>query len=216
MVHIQRGLFLIAVLLIVLASCQKVQEDKIPPIINLVGRNPDTILLGCNYIDKSIIAIDDKDDSSALTIITSGEVDPFVSGTYFIEYSVVDSDSNRAFEQRMVIVKPLEMDYFEDSFTVTDTLLTVVPRQITTYPVTIDWLSQNQNLFRIINFNNFGDDFELLIQPDSTGNFQITYEEDDINIIGEGWVKCDLGGLRMTYDVELPDEYQIHEATYNK
>lgn len=215
MIQINQGQLLLAVILFVFAGCKKVQEDKIPPLIRLVGNNPDIVLMGCNYMPRGAIVVDDKPiDSDSYTV--TGEVNTDSAGTYYLNYTAFDADSNMAFEQRMVIVDSLSNEFYEDAYTVTDTLLTVIPRQVTTYSVTIDWLSQNQNLFRISNFNNLGDDFELLFQPDSNGNFPITYEEEDLTISGDGWVKCNLGGLRMTYNVELPDEYQSHKATYLK
>lgn len=216
MVHIRRGFFLIIVLVLVLAACQKVQEDKIPPIIKLLGRNPDTVLVGCNYSDEGAVASDDKDAQATLSILKSGEVDTSVPGTYLIDYSVFDSDSNMALEQRMVFVKSLPTDYFEGSYYVTDTLLSVLPRIVSNYPVEIYQPVQNQNMYRIHNFNNFGEGFRVLIQPDSTGIFQINYDKNDTVISGDGWVRCGLNGLRMTYNIELPDEYQTYRATYKK
>lgn len=215
MFYIKRGLFLLIGFFLIVSGCQKVQEDKIPPVIKLLGRNPDTVLLGCEYHELGAIVGDDKEiDEDAYQI--SGEVNTDTSGLYYLDYTAVDSDGNMAFEQRMIVVEEFSIDFFSGSFSVTDTLLTVVPRQITNYPVIIERPFQTQDFFSIQNFNNFGNNFELIIQPDSTGNFEISYDEQDTIVSGNGWIKCDYSGLSLNYNVEIPGETQIHRATYKK
>jgi hypothetical protein len=215
MIHIKRAQLFVVGILLVFAGCQKIQEDKIPPVIKLIGNNPEMVLEGCNYNESGAKVADDKPiDPNSFTI--EGEVNVDSAGVYFLDYTAFDADSNRAFEQRMVIVEAFDYDFYEGNFAVTDTLLTVVPRRITNYQSEISWVSQNQKIFKISNFSNLGEDFEVLIQPDSTGHFQITYDQDTISISGQGWIKCNLEGLRMIYNVELPEEYQSHKATYKK
>lgn len=213
MIRFQRGFFSVVVALFLFAGCQKVQEDKIPPVIRLIGSNPDTILVGCEYHHEGAKVKDDKYvDPDSYTV--DGEVNVDSAGVYLLDYTAYDADSNMAFEQRVVVVEELTPDYYEGSYVVTDTLLSVVPRQISVYPLTINRISQNQNLFSISNFNNFGEGFKVLIQPDSLGNFEINYDNNDTLFLGDGWVKCALNGLRMSYYGEIPEESQTHKATY--
>ncbi len=213
MIRIQWLFFSVMIFLLLFAGCQKVREDKIPPVIRLIGSNPDTILLGCEYHNDSAVVKDDKYiDPQSYTV--DGEVNIDSVGVYYIDYTAYDTDSNMAFEQRVVVVEELTLDYYEGSYVVTDTLLSVVPRQISVYPVTINRISQNQNLFSISNFNNFGEGFKVLIQPDSLGIFQINYDNNDTLFSGDGWVKCALNGLRMSYYGDIPEESQTHKATY--
>ncbi len=215
MFHLKKGLLLFSVVLLIASGCQKVQEDKIPPVIKLIGRNPDTVLLGCEYHERGAAVADDKDiDGNAYEI--SGEVNTDIADVYYLDYTAIDADNNMAFEQRTVVVEAFSTGFFEGGFSVTDTLLSVVPRRISNYPVFIERTFQTQDFFTVQNFNNFGNHFEVIIQPDSAGHFEIAYGDQDTIVSGNGWVKCDYSGLSLDYHVELPDEYQTHKATYRK
>lgn len=211
MIQYLRGLFILLSIGMMLLSCQKVEEGRIPPAIILNGRNPDTVLKGCSYNDPGAFY---KDDNSTVAAEVKGMVNTDSIGIYLLEYRAYDADSNMAVERRSVVVQPLQDEYFEGNYSVFDTLV-VIPRQVSEYTALIERLSQNQRIFRISNFGNFGDEFQVLIQPDSTGNFQLNYEDAEIIIAGEGRVKCNSDGLRMTYTIEIsPDEFETHKATY--
>lgn len=212
MIRLTRGLFTLFIFGMIASSCQKIEENRIPPVIILNGRNPDTLLAGCSYNDPGAVYTDDYGTKIALV---EGEVNADSAGTYFLDYTAWDADSNRSVERRTVYVNPLDIAYFQGNFTVSDTLV-VIPRQMSMYTVNIERLTQNQNLFSIGNFGNFGDDFEVIFQPDSAGNFQLNYEDQETIIQGEGWVKCDSRGFRMAYTIEMPpDEFETHKATYH-
>lgn len=210
MIRLTRALLFVFITVLMISSCQKIQEDHIPPVIILIGRNPDTVLVGCTYDDPGAFYADDNGTKAAGV---SGIVNTDSAGIYFRNYTAFDADSNMAVEQRKVIVESLGPEYYEGVFTAIDTLV-VIPRQVTSYNVSISRLSQNQNIFRISNFNNLGEDFELVFQPDSSGSFQLSYDNAGTVINGQGWVKCTSDGLRMNYTVALPDDYQTHKATY--
>ena len=74
-------------------------EDNIPPIITLIGDNPQTITKGSGYIELGAIT----DDGSEVVIDSSDFTD--ATGTYYISYNAMDSNGNVAEEViRTVIV----------------------------------------------------------------------------------------------------------------
>lgn len=212
MIQFLRGLFILLAIGMMFSSCQKIEEGRIPPVIVLNGRNPDTVLTGCSYNEPGAFYTDDYGTKAAEV---RGMVNTDSAGSYFLDYLAYDADSNLSVESRKVVVEPLDDTYFQGNFTVSDTLV-VIPRQISVYSAFIEMQDVNQGIFRISNFGNFGDEFQLLIQPDSAGNFQLNYDDSETIIQGEGWVKCNSGGLRMTYTIETPpDEFETHKATYH-
>ncbi len=204
------GVFVFMFLSMIFISCEKVQEDKIPPLIFLQGNNPDSVLVGCSYQEPGAVTIDDEHGHDYRV---SGEVNSDSAGTYYLDYIAYDADSNFAFEQRKVIVRELNGDYFTGNFQVFDTLV-VIPREISQYPVSVDSVSPDQNLFRMSNFNNFGNAFQVLFSPDSTGTFQLNYDLSDTIVQGQGFVNCSASGFRISYTVETPDGFQTHKATF--
>lgn len=212
MIQFIRGLFILLAFGMALFSCQKIEEGRIPPVIVLNGRNPDTVLKGCSYTDPGAFYTDDYGTKVAQV---KGMVNTDSAGTYFLDYLAYDADSNMSVESRRVVVEPLNDNYFLGNYTVSDTLV-VIPRQVSVYSAFIEMQDPNQGIFRISNFGNFGNEFRVLIQPDSAGNFQLNYDDPETIIQGEGWVKCDSRGLRMTYTIEiLPDEFETHKVTYD-
>ncbi len=209
MVRFKWGLFIVVVFLAI--SCQKVQEDKIPPTIILQGSNPDTVLVGCNYDEPGALTSDDKDGEVYWWV--SGEIITDSAGVGYLDYIAVDADSNYAYQQRKVIVLPLTEDFFVGNFYATDTLLNI-PRIITNYLVSVDRISSG--LFRMSNFNDFGSSFQLLIQPDTTGSFLLDYNNADTIIQGHGNATCNGRGFRISYTVDMPDSFKTHFTTYEK
>lgn len=78
--------------------------DVIPPIIQVVGENPVTIIQGSNYNDAGASASDNVDQQ--VTVTSSGSVSTAIIGTYIITYNAKDKAGNSAISKtRKVIVK---------------------------------------------------------------------------------------------------------------
>ncbi|MBQ4820615.1 FG-GAP-like repeat-containing protein [Aquimarina sp. MMG016] len=74
-------------------------EDNIPPIITLIGDDPQTIVKGSGYVELGAIT----DDGSEVIIDSSDFID--ATGTYYITYNATDRNGNNAEEiVRTVIV----------------------------------------------------------------------------------------------------------------
>jgi hypothetical protein len=205
--------FLLSSAVFLLLSCEKIYDNKIPPVLILNGLNPSTVLIGCTYRDAGAYA---KDDNSNPVITVSGIVNTDSIGVYYLNYTATDIDGNQSFAQRKVIVRPFGFDLFEGTFIVHDTIISI-PRQIKKYPVSVSLQNPNQRIFRISNFNNYGSNFTVNFQPDSAGNFQINFNQNDTIIQGSGQASCPADGFRITYFVQSDTEYPFqHKATFKK
>ena len=83
--------------------------DQTPPVISLIGTNPQEIVLGDSYLEQGAIAQDNRDgDISQDIIIDITSVDTTQLGEYPVTYNVKDSADNPALEViRMVnVVEP--------------------------------------------------------------------------------------------------------------
>ncbi len=81
--------------------------DTIPPLITLIGNNPDTGYADVTYIDPGATAIDNHDDNTEITakISVTGNVIISTMGIYELKYNVTDSAGNAAVEvTRSVLV----------------------------------------------------------------------------------------------------------------
>ncbi|MCX7727708.1 MAG: DUF5011 domain-containing protein, partial [Chitinispirillaceae bacterium] len=82
-------------------------EDRIPPVITLIGKEVDTVLELIKYIEPGYTATDnvDGDITSKVTVNYGGldTVSPAV-GTYSVVYSVKDSAGNNATKTRKIVV----------------------------------------------------------------------------------------------------------------
>ncbi|CAN2040802.1 putative Pesticidal crystal protein Cry22Aa Ig-like domain-containing protein [Candidatus Magnetomoraceae bacterium gMMP-15] len=79
--------------------------DTTRPVIELVGENPVSIVIGTIYNDTGAIAIDDVDGDITSQIRVSGEVNITLPGLYQLFYNVSDTTGNRAIQvQRTVEV----------------------------------------------------------------------------------------------------------------
>jgi len=200
------------VLTLVLTSCEKIREDLIPPVIVLDGRNPDTMLLGCVYSNPGAIV---KDDKPNVTYTVTGSIPTDSTGVFFLDYTAIDSDKNKASVKRKVVVTNYSADFYNGTFSVTDSLGIPFPSE-NYYETNITRLNENQNIFKIQNFNNFGATFEVLIEPDSTGAFALHYEASDTLIQGGGYVNCDYKSFLVAYQSTTPEFYKHHRATYER
>lgn len=78
--------------------------DTEKPVITLLGKNPDSVLVNTSWIDAGATATDNKDGNISNMIITSGSVDTAKVGTYTISYMVSDKAGNKDSITRTVIV----------------------------------------------------------------------------------------------------------------
>lgn len=195
---------------IVFISCEKVQEDKIPPIIILNGSNPDMSMVGSDYSDPGANTSDDKDGHGYRV---SNNINKDSVGDYYLTYTAYDSDSNFVTKIREVSVKSLGSEFFVGEFYVHDTL-NIIPRKITNYYVSVNLYADNPETYRMKNFNNYGDNFNVLFQPDSLGFFSIDYQGTDTIITGNGSVYTNFSGFRIEYGVQTQVGNYNHKATY--
>ena len=73
--------------------------DTTPPVIELVGANPQTIEAGDPYTELGATATDNLDgDISGSIMIDTSEVDIMTPGLYGVRYNVTDSEGNAASE----------------------------------------------------------------------------------------------------------------------
>lgn len=80
--------------------------DTIPPVITLLGNNPDSITRHTTaYTDPGATASDNKDGDITTSIIVTGTVDTSAAGTYTLTYTVSDAWGNSASVDRIVVVK---------------------------------------------------------------------------------------------------------------
>ena len=75
-----------------------------PPSISLQGDNPMTVEIGSSYNELGAIASDPEDGDLTDDIVISGTVNTSVFGTYQIQYSVTDLNSNTTIVTRTVEV----------------------------------------------------------------------------------------------------------------
>lgn len=78
--------------------------DQVPPVIKLLGDNPDTVTVGKSWTDPGCIATDNMDGTITYNVKKEGEVNTQVEGEYTITYSVSDKAGNKTVVTRTVIV----------------------------------------------------------------------------------------------------------------
>jgi hypothetical protein len=72
-------------------------NDRTPPVITLLGRNPDTVLVqSTEYIDPKYTAEDDRDGDVTSLVTRSGEIDFTRLGPYSLLYTVTDKANNKS------------------------------------------------------------------------------------------------------------------------
>ena len=74
-------------------------QDTTPPVIELVGVNPQELTVGDAYVELGAAATDDTDDDTALTAtiaIDATAVDTATAGSYSVTYDVSDAAGNAA------------------------------------------------------------------------------------------------------------------------
>ena len=78
--------------------------DRTPPVITILGNNPDTVEIETPYIEAGATAFDNVDGAMTTRII-SNNVDVNIHGAYSVVYSATDSSGNSATATRVVFVK---------------------------------------------------------------------------------------------------------------
>jgi len=93
--------------------------DTIPPVITVLGSNPDTISLGSTYTDQGATATDNVDGNITQNIISTNNVNTAATGTYTVNYSVTDGAGNVATTSRTVFVVSMPVDTVPPVITIT-------------------------------------------------------------------------------------------------
>ena len=70
--------------------------DITPPVITLVGDNPMAVELGGSYTESGATATDDRDGDLSANITVTGTVDANTTGSYTLDYNVIDAAGNNA------------------------------------------------------------------------------------------------------------------------
>lgn len=191
-------------------------DDKIPPTLVLLGSNPMTIILGCDYKEPGFILKDDQTGSGAIEVVVDySSLNTDSLGVYYIHYAATDTDGNTALANRRVQVKNLDINnFYIGQFLAKDTIKPF--NQVRPpYYVNCELFNPALNWIKIHNFNNFGDGFNVIMIPDSLGNLFVSYSLSDTIINGTGSTYCDMSGFRLDYQVETPgDVTSLHRVTY--
>ena len=86
-------------------SCKKdASKDTSPPLLFIIGNNPDTTVKGYPYIDSGAVATDDYDGNISSKIVTKNMVNTNDTGNFQINYFVSDKAGNVAESVRKVYV----------------------------------------------------------------------------------------------------------------
>lgn len=196
-------------------ACEKVKDDKIPPTLILKGSNPLVMFPGCSFVEPGFLLKDDLTPVEAIELVIDlSNVNTDSLGVYHVDYSATDADGNTAFARRKVDVRQLTLDYYKGKFLAKDTLKPL-NQIVPPYHITCELFSSTFRWIKIYNFNNFGDNFNLIMIPDEVGNLELTYSLSDTLISGAGSTFCDMSGFRLEYQVETPDDgISVHHVTY--
>ncbi|MFA5021654.1 MAG: immunoglobulin-like domain-containing protein [Patescibacteria group bacterium] len=82
-----------------------VKVQDLPPVITLLGSNPQAIMLNDAYVEAGATALDDVDgDLTSSIVIDSSTVNTTVAGFYNVTYTVTDSNGSTVIENRSIIV----------------------------------------------------------------------------------------------------------------
>ena len=94
--------YLLAIIILTFTtSCFK--EDKIAPIIQLIGLPIVTVPIGTEYIEQGTIAEDDRDGDITYLVKTTGSPNTEIAGQYFVRYNVHDAAGNHAAETARIV-----------------------------------------------------------------------------------------------------------------
>ena len=80
-----------------------VTPDATPPVITLIGSNPETVVQGSPYLDAGATALDNTDGDITVNIVTVNPVNTAIVGSYSVTYNVSDSGGNNATQVTRVV-----------------------------------------------------------------------------------------------------------------
>ena len=196
--------FLFVVLFLIMGSCNKIADDKIPPRILLNGRNPDTMLLGCTYSEPGYVLKNDN-DKSGISVFFDNGIPSYSTGSFFVNYKAVDPDSNWGYSSRRVQVLELSLNTYLGEFVAIDTFDQLY-KYVDTYNIQARLINANPPEIAISNIAGFGEDFEVTFPFNDSKNFQIASGQSDTVVTGNGFTFCNNTGFRLEYMVTFPDQ----------
>ena len=157
-----------------------VNNDTIPPKIELLGSKSISIALGDTFVDPGFLATDNVDDNIINQVKISGDIDTDRVGQYVLVYSVNDSAGNKAEVTR--IVKVIEGLVFRDSKV---TLYENEYQHRIWFDLQLDSMDSSDITFELANQNSaeHGKDFDLSYKPNNSfeksGYFTLAIHDDD-------------------------------------
>ena len=133
--------------------------DQTPPVITVQGKQVDTIEVGSTWADAGATAVDNQDGNLDNAIVTTGTVDPFTIGTYYIEYYVQDAQANASLEVRTVVVVDTELPVIDNASAdkVSDPDAWIVEVQLNSVFVDVTTATDN--------YNTLADNLSLIATP---------------------------------------------------
>jgi hypothetical protein len=78
--------------------------DTEAPVVTLLGKNPDSVLVNTPYTEAGATALDNKDGDITSSIVITGTVDNTKLGTYTLTYTATDKAGNKDSVTRTVVV----------------------------------------------------------------------------------------------------------------
>jgi hypothetical protein len=100
------GLILfITIIAMAIFSCSKDDVDTTAPVITMLGKNPDTVIVKtvASYNDPGATALDDKDGNITNKIVVATNVNVNVVNHYLVYYDVEDKFQNLAEKKTRVV-----------------------------------------------------------------------------------------------------------------
>ncbi len=195
-----------------LSAYQKVDSNKIPPVIFINRRKPQYQILGVGYCDQGVAFVDDKGVVyNSVTFSRPYNKDSVCR--HKIIYEAVDADSNVSTAERIRIVEPLSAnDYIGDYF-VFDTLKPLSDTMNYEASVTVKNIDSTE--FEIANFGNYGYVFKAPFTSDSIKNISLYYSSTDTIIDGLGTTFCDKTGFQIEYLIQVTNGFdEYHKTTF--
>jgi hypothetical protein len=80
------------------------EDDRVPPIIYLVGNEEIYLKKGTVFVDPGYYAIDYRDGELTKEVVRSGHVDINKQGNYYLYYNVSDRAGNQASQVKRTII----------------------------------------------------------------------------------------------------------------
>ena len=80
------------------------EDDRIPPILYLIGDEVVYLKKGTTFVDTGYYAVDYRDGELTKKVVMSGHLDTAVAGTYYLYYNVADRAGNSATQVKRTII----------------------------------------------------------------------------------------------------------------